>query len=533
MIRSFSAQVREAWCSLCSYYRREKALRWFTAILILFLYGIRLAYGDISIDSDIMLVDPDQLLFSWYGHQRFGLIFTKYLFSLKRLLPWQQSVLFVLTLWILSFTMCFCFSWWCGRDNLPRPGVFLFAGIFLTAPCLAEQFHFLLQAFESAVAMLLCVAAVFCAGQWIYDRKSVLWALPALLMTVWAFGSYQACPAFYIALVLASYLLVWLYQKEACGLRQGILHVLLFLAGFALSQLSARIFCSRQGASSAYVDHMFFWGVQPLQVCMANIWEDVQRIYYGSWNVFFSRWFRHMGLAASAFALVHGWQKKHKTFPCFLLALVLLPVTPLMITLITAMSQPIRSHLAYPFVYAFYALLLCAETVWITRQGAFENTLRKAVLAPVLAFGIVIGRGQAMTTAQLLETAHEQYVSDTLTANRIYADICRVADTVDPETCKVVFVGTRDSRIGGDHIVGDVMGYSFFQWDASGPVGISRRVNTFFKTLGLFMEIPEKEDYEKALELCGPRPSWPARDSIFFLDEKTIAVKLSEPLPAY
>ena len=77
MIRSFMTEARESWQSFFSYAQQTKTLRWFIGLSIVFLYGIRLTQGDIFVDSDIMLTDPQNLIFSWYGHQRFGLVFTK------------------------------------------------------------------------------------------------------------------------------------------------------------------------------------------------------------------------------------------------------------------------------------------------------------------------------------------------------------------------------------------------------------------------------------------------------------------------
>ena len=101
MIHTFKTELTESWHAFTSYLRQEKGLCRFTALAILFLYGIRLTQGDLFVDSDIMLTEPEGLMFSWYGHQRFGLIVTKKLFSLVRLLPFQANALFLLTKYIL------------------------------------------------------------------------------------------------------------------------------------------------------------------------------------------------------------------------------------------------------------------------------------------------------------------------------------------------------------------------------------------------------------------------------------------------
>lgn len=531
MIRSFMTEARESWQSFFSYAQQTKTLRWFIGLSIVFLYGIRLTQGDIFVDSDIMLTDPQNLIFSWYGHQRFGLVFTKQLFSLTRLLPFQQNALFLLTDFLLALGICFCLFEWSGRSGCYRTGAFLFAGIFLTAPVFAEQFLFVLQAFESAVAMLLCVLTSYCSGRWIYDRGSMLWALLAVIFMTWAFGSYQAYPAFYIALVLLSYIIVYIHRESSCGLREGLMHAGLFLAGFTASQLFSRLVCTLAGASSSYVESMFSWGIQDLETCIAGIREDFYRIYRGTWPLFFSRYFLQAGMAASVLALYHGWKKKSRKFPCFLLALILLSITPVLITLITATPQPIRGQMTYPLVWASYILLLYTGLASLSSDRNIICFFRKAGCGAMVFGTILLGWRQGIHMSQLWETAHEQYVSDAFTANRMYEDICRTADRSDMEHCKVVFVGTRAAKLGGSPVIGDVIGHSFFEWDASSSIGVSLRVNTFFETLGLFMEVPAPEDYEYALELCAGRPVWPASDSVFLTEEGIVVVKLSEDEP--
>ncbi len=531
MFHAFTAQLSQSRRSFCAYFKEEKALRWFIGLAIVFLYGIRLVHEDVFVDSDIMMVSPEKLEVSWYGHQRFGLILTRRLFFLTRLLPWHQSALFGLAMWALVLGICFCIRQWSGKASGYRRGAFLFAAIFLSAPCFAEQFLFVLQAFESAAAMGFCVAAAYCSGKWIYDRGSILWTVPALLFMVWAFGSYQAYPAFYIALTVISYLTVYLHREEVCGLREGLLQAALFVAGFLLSQVCARLLCRLHGASASYVNHMFCWGKEPLDVCISNILVDYRRIYMAEWPVFFSRWFRCLAAAAVLITLFHGFKRHSRRFPCFLLALLLLPLTPYLTTLITAMPQPIRSHMTYPLVFAYCVMGLYVGTAAFPAGQRVTGLLKKAACCLIMVFGLVLGWKNGMTMGQLWETAHEAYVSDKLTANRMYSDICRAANRSDMDGCKVVFIGSREAQIAGTPVLGDVIGHSFFQWDTSDPVAANLRINTFFETLGLFMEEAKIEDCKKAAELAAGKPNWPARDSVFVTEDGTVVVKLSDASP--
>ena len=76
-------------------------------------------------------------------------------------------------------------------DPSPEKGLLLAAAFFVTAPSLAEQYAYTLQAFEITLSMCICMIAVYCAGRAVYGNGSVIWYLAAVLLLVWTLGSYQ------------------------------------------------------------------------------------------------------------------------------------------------------------------------------------------------------------------------------------------------------------------------------------------------------------------------------------------------------
>lgn len=192
-----------------AYFCSARLLRWFTAAWILLLYGIRLFHEDIFIDSDNMLIDPQGYLAVMHGSRRFGMVITKKLFSFLRLTPTLANMLMMLALWLFVLLAGFCFWRLSGNDRDFHRAAIPFAAAFLSAPCLAEQFYFVLQAFEVALAMVFSVAAMYCAQMGIRKGQSPFWYLPAFGFLVWAMGTYQAFPPFYIALTVMAYLIMY------------------------------------------------------------------------------------------------------------------------------------------------------------------------------------------------------------------------------------------------------------------------------------------------------------------------------------
>ncbi len=213
------------------------------------------------------------------------------------------------------------------------------------------------------------------------------------------------------------------------------------------------------------------------------------------------------------------------------LAAVLLFVAPVLTALVTAMNQPIRAQLTYVLVFAFYAYALCLlahDGLRAVRARKWPMKAVKKTLSSVLLVLLLwTAWGQAVTMNQLWETLYETYQSDMLTAERLYGEICRMADRPDMENCKVVLVGTRKAELTGRPVMGDVIGFSYFQFGYTDYIGVTPRARNFFLTLGMPMGMPTAEDYAKAVEACAGKPCWPAGNSMFMLDDMVV-VKLSE-----
>ena len=90
--------------------RQERGMVCLTIFTVLFVYGIRLAGADLSIDTEIMLNDQQEVLDSWIGIGRFGLVFTKKLFGFARLVPWTENLMMILALMGTGAALSFAVS---------------------------------------------------------------------------------------------------------------------------------------------------------------------------------------------------------------------------------------------------------------------------------------------------------------------------------------------------------------------------------------------------------------------------------------
>lgn len=186
----FGTEIRKSAERFFSFAKSHKGVISILALWLLFLYGVRIFYYDISIDSEAALSSQQELLDSWLTIDRFGLVFTKKLFFMSRFVPYVSNFLMILALGCSAFFFDFCVEEWRGKDSRYRMFFYIFPIAYVSAPCLAEQFFFTLQSFEIAWAGLLCMAAVYCFSRWLFYQKSFLWIIPGTVFMVWSFGSY-------------------------------------------------------------------------------------------------------------------------------------------------------------------------------------------------------------------------------------------------------------------------------------------------------------------------------------------------------
>ena len=128
-------------------------------------------------------------------------------------------------------------------------------------------------------------------------------------------------------------------------------------------------------------------------------------------------------------------------------------------------------------------------------------------------------------------TAEEVSRNDQLLLNRIYARVEEVADTEDMDQVMILLVGKKDPVLPEDSLMGDTIGYSFFNWGDE-LVGVTGRIfteNGLGRVLGMEYGQVNVESYENAVKSAAGRPSWPAKDSVWEVSRGVIAVKLSEP----
>ncbi len=503
---------------------------WLTVFAAVFVYGIRLVSEDISIDTEIMLNDQQEVLDSWIGIGRFGLVFTKKLFGFSRLVPFTENLMMVLALTAAGLFISFACWCWSGSKRRFRAFCILFPPFFLSGPCFAEQFHFTLQAFPVAFALLLAAAGVFLMEKWAWEGKGAVRLAAGVFFAVWAAGTYQVLAAVEVALFAMAYFLR-VTETESGEKRNWLIPGMRDGAAFALvmalyAGLSAGV-KGLTGRSSAYVEGQVHWG-EGIRVCLHYILNEADRILK-SREIFYHPWtavLLALFLALGTFRLIKAGGGKMKT-ACGLFSLLMTGAAPFYLTVVTGYYQPARAQLVYPLALAFWGSYL--TTVRTGEKGQRKRTDR-LLCGAACAVCAVVTLNQAQVTTGLFRTAAEVSRQDLLLLNRIYARVEEKADREDMDQVMILLVGKRDPVLSEDSLVGDTIGYSFFNWEDD-ILGVTGRIfteNGLGRTIGLEYGPVNRESYENAAEQAKDRPAWPAQDSVWEVSEGVMAVKLGE-----
>ena len=494
------------------------------------VYGGRLVYDNFFIDSEIMIIRPEYMRYVWMGSNRFGLVLTSRLFGLTRLSPWMSNILMLVAMWCTMLLLAFSSYVWTGRSSRYRFFIRIFPVLFITAPIFTEQYLFVLQSFEISVGILTAViAACFSDG---FSCKKLTWgAFAGVFFLVWALGSYQVLAPFYISLVLLAFLLRYINGGAGQALSYGLRQAGYFALGMVAYGMIV-ILCRRiSGTDSTYISDLVRWRIDGTEAGINAIKTTMWNVLTGT-NVFYRKYYGPAMVLCVCQCLGYGWMKKTniRNYAWFLLGGFLFLLSPFYMNILTGAVQPLRAQLVYPLV----ASVFLAHLTVLPELGILGNDRKCWNFQPYVSRLLVLvcafcAMRQGADTIQLFQTAREAYRNDVLAANRMYPEICRIADRPDMEQCVVVFTGGMDSGLQGPAVLGELAGRSFFDAEAHTAGGVSARAGCLFQILGMDLQVqPENlEQYHQAIQFMKDAPDWPAQGSIRKMGD-VVVVRLSE-----
>lgn len=526
-----SSEFRDVWQELIRFFNANRSVFWISVFAAVFSCGQMLADFRIGVDSEANMNSPDYIMESWYTVNRFSLVWLKSLFGMREFNPFAENF-FMLTGLVLCGVMgSFLFYECAGCSQRIRGFCRIFPLLFLSHPCLVQQFAFTLQAAEVAMCMLTVLISVFCVMRWAFgDRKG--WLLAGFVFMVFGFGGYQALVPFYMAAALAGYIIYYQFHdgmERFYYLRAALRHAVAFVFGYVLYVLAGKAVTLWQFGPDfqvGYLEEQIAWKTRPVWECIGMIKSYIKEVALGS-----GPYYGPVFLIGSLIVLLYllwGWfSGKRREYVLCMAAAAALVLSPFYLCFYQGSGILMRSQLCLPFVSAFVgsAVLLVSQQPAEDRVMPLRMGLVRAGSAAAVFFLVLAGIRQGSISSRAAFIAQLTYENDREVASQIVSQMHSMG--ASDAGMHIAMVGCLDSFQSDEELRREIIGYSIFEWDFLGPVGVTRRGIGFMQAHGYPYEAATEEEYAAALETSKDMPSWPSDGAVRFSDGVVI-VKFSE-----
>lgn len=518
---------------LSEYVMKNRVL-WIVITLFMGLcHGTMMLGNSIGIDTEDIINLQHEFYNGWLTTGRQGLVIIKKLTDNMIFNPQLAGAATLIFLSAACVLWTYLFTYISKKENLFS--VAGFSVIFAASTVLTEQLYFKLQSMEVALGfcmMALNLLLMYRTLELQMQRKTKLWVLiiryvVAVGLNLVLFSIYQAMVPLYIFGAAACFYLHYFFAEED-GNRGNVgeewksakrlwefLGTLigLFLVSFLLNQGITSAFFS----GSDYLQSQFLWFSQPFADCLMNIWTHIKEVIFGTQIYYVKTFVVYCLLLTISCVLFFRKNSRRKAKVLGVIALIGVLLAPFYMTVICGHAPVVRAQLVLPFTVGFMAYIL-----FLFADG------RKVAVYGLVILGAVTAYWQLKYTMLLNYSDKVRYESDVRMASSMIERIDLLQN--EENSYPVVFIGSQPAKLNNSCIRGEVIGYSFFEWDATvEPYGYynSRRVLGLMQTMGTTYRWADPETTMIAYEHSKEMKNWPAAGSVALHDD-IIIVKLSD-----
>lgn len=487
----------------------------FLGIMLWVAYGMKLSHLSISHDTEAIISVPDSLYDSWVSMGRYGLLLLKKIFGLYQFNPWLASVLMFLAMMSGAVIWEYLFYQLANTKKGFGKISWIFPAFFLTAPMMAEQLSFELQAFEVSLAILITGVVLLLIWQG-FIRRRYWYAVPAVLLLALSFSCYQTIIPLYMAAAAACFLIYYKRQERfwsSIFWMIGIMGVSFVIYELG-SKVALQIF---QITPTNYLSDQILWGNTSVVQCVRNILYHIRDALFCR-DIYYSMAYP-IAVIFAIVLLVMMFRRKQKNFYLYLLGLLFLLLTPFIMTILLGQQPKFRTQIVLPFVFGFLFQNFALELIEIGKNGG------KVLLRGITAISVILIFQQINITSKMFYSEYVQYEEDVRLAVKITDRIDQLNLGENPEE-PVVIIGSRSPRLNPSAYGGyENPGNSFYEWCFKVEYG-TFIIQNFWTTLGYDYHMPNAEQSSFAERYAEKMPSWPDTGSVR-CEEGVIIVKLS------
>lgn len=494
-------------------------------IFLLFTYGERIISNAYSIDTELYITNYIENASWWNSLGRWGLTLINKVFCIGPLSIFHSNF-FMLVFLILSSIFYNFLIYLYLDDNQKKYFLkyqFIFPIIFYTNPIFAEQFNFTNQNF--AVSLCLMLIPLILISLFYLDKienKLNKYCLIIINITISTliFATYQSLILLFIANIAVIYFIKCFTENDS-NFKWLMKYIILFLT----SAVFYFLICKLVGEGNSYLQTGYSSG---LKTVFRNIYYVIistlkcETIFYNISYLF---------AITFAFFIIAILIKEKRFNIGTLLGTIGMALSPYYIMIITGVDQLKRTQFNYSFIIGITFIII------ILLLSKYNNKIIKIINFTIILLGTAIAYKQGMMTALLFSGDRVRFDYDRAFATTLINKI-EEKDWYDKnKKYNLILVGKESMSSKLQPLKGEVIGFSFFEFDYPYFYGPSHRATTFINELGYSnIKNPDKNnlktDFEKAKKYIKENniKSFPSDESIIKKDEDTIIIRLSDKI---
>jgi hypothetical protein len=540
----------EGFCNFC---KKNILLIITVSIALVFTYGIRLFWYFINNDTVRLFRNMANMpsvpgtTSGIFDNGRFGSYLMSRILFIRGFNPFTCFFGAFCLIWFFTVSWCYVIAIF-SKDTVRNIKLIPFALVFMTMPIWAEQFSFLYQAEENALIISLCPYVVYFLFKGFLDNEKGK-TIGAFILLVLMTSIYQAVVPLFCCGVFICFILLQEHSEYDPYVYQMLcLKIFITLIGsLALYSFINKIIPAIAGVDkdTTYIDDMNRWGnvsafknflsiismgyiltIGDIPLVQSIVNPIIAREHVGGIGAieYFAILSRAYGnillLPATVFFLIKIAINTRKTIPSgrrllYMLAGIGIPLSIIILSIVLGNRQTIRTLYALPLAYAFMLYYLI-------------RTYQKELRIGVTCLSLLTAVYQMETTAQLFFSDHMQYDDDVRFAYELNNLIKQVQNY--NEKLPIVFCGLYQgvSRFQPNFLRGETIGVSSFG-QGSNSLGTTIYALSFMNSLGIYFDMPDKNQAAQAFTEVALMPSYPDPDCARCMHD-FIVVRISETL---
>ena len=499
------------------YIKSSKGAILITIFFLILSFGQRLISDSFSMDTEFYIEHYLKDYTWWLGLDRWGLVLINKILSIGPLVLFQSNFMTIVLIALYSILFSYLFYLYIPKKwrTYYLKIQFILPIIFITNPIFAEQYNFINQ--NVAVALGICFIALSQIIQKEADnlknKSKIILNIISIMISTITFGIYQAMIPLYILIVACTYLLECIKNKNSCWK-----FLIDRIIKFVIICILYLIICKIIGGENSYLQSG--WATEGIN-CFKYIYYvivDMLKCNTIFYNISFL-----IAICIMIIINIYLFVKKKNNIGILLSSIGIL-MSPFYIMIITGVDQLKRTQFNYSFVIGFILMLGCLYLI---------NTEKlKKIAYLIVILSLSIAYKQANITGKLFHSDNIRFKNDTILATNIQNDIENQEWYDKTQKYTLVILGQQPCKSNSFYEKGEVIGYSFFEFDYKYYYGPSQRANAFMKTLGYDYKEPSKETFDKAKEYIKKEKIniYPSNNSIVKIKDNVIIIRLSEEI---